>query len=833
MKGLHHPYGSLNGRREDRKQEYEYSPLLNDEKYGYVITNHDNRKHRTLMMAWAIVVMVASYFVLSRSSTPLTVFKTSNIDNNNNNNNNNILPIESPEEWIKELPSSESIKNFLHVYASEPHLAGSQKDRHLAEWTRDMFIEFGIVDSTIETYYPVLNYPKSRQLSLLNGTEALYEAGLKEDDKDTTPTFHGYSGDGNVTAPVIYVNYGTLEDFQLLVDKDIKVKGNIALIRSGEISRGQKIRAAEAYGCVGVLIYSDPSDLPSETFGLWQSTTVERGTAHYYITPGDPTSPGYASTSENITRIALEDSETVPQIPSLPISWKDAIPFLNATHELGIQIPEWKGDLLNIGYYTGPSQLEVNLININDNQIRPIWNVIGRIDGAEEPDRVIILGNHRDSWSYGAIHPSSGSASLLELVRVFGKLLESGWRPRRTIIFASWDAKEYGAVGSTEWVEEHQEWLGTSAVAYLNVDTAVSGTEFNAEASPLLYRLLYEVTGSIIDPKTSLTVLEAWSTRHLQNYFEDLTLPDDHTVLKKHKHKHKHHKHNRDDIDLTLIKPLGGASDHVPFFHHAGISSLSFGFHGDYDVFHSSVDSIELIEDYVDPTYEYHQSLVKIWGLLAYRLSSDIIIPIYPLDYIQQLSVYVDHLESIYHNSTTPEPTDPSDGDDGDNNCKSLFVEMKKKHKNKKKHHEDDDNEGDDDEEKDLFLPKMATSLKRLEEEGAHLEHKTSKVYKKLAQDKVSNKVWRHVDKINDRIALFERAFINLAELEDQQWYRHIVYTPADWADSEGQILPSLHQALESKNKDNILYAEEKLVASLEIAQLILKGDYEDVADLS
>ncbi|KAI9303011.1 hypothetical protein BJ944DRAFT_166177, partial [Cunninghamella echinulata] len=671
-----------------------------------------------------------------------------------------------------ELPSSESIKNFLHVYASESHLAGSQKDRHLAEWTRDKFIEFGIVDSTIETYYPVLNYPKSRQLSLLNGTETLYEAGLKEDDKDATPTFHGYSGDGNVTAPVIYVNYGTLEDFQLLVDKNIKVKGNIALIRSGEISRGQKIRAAEAYGCVGVLIYNDPSDLSSETFGLWQSTTVERGTAHYYITPGDPTSPGYASTSENITRIALEDSETVPHIPSLPISWKDAIPFLNATHELGIQIPEWKGDLFNIGYYTGPSQLEVNLININDNQIRPIWNVIGRIDGAEEPDRVIILGNHRDSWSYGAIHPSSGSASLLELVRVFGKLLESGWRPRRTIIFASWDAKEYGAVGSTEWVEEHQEWLGTSAVAYLNVDTAVSGTDFNAEASPLLYRLLYEVTGSIIDPKTSLTVLEAWST-----------------LLKK----HKHHKHNREDIDLTLIKPLGGASDHVPFFHHAGISSVSFGFHGDYDVFHSNEDSIELIEDYVDPTYEYHQSLVKIWGLLAYRLSNDIIIPIYPLDYIQQLSVYVDRLESIYHNSTTPEPTDPSD---------------------------------------DLFLPKMATSLKRLEEEGAHLEHKTSKVYKKLAHDKVSNKVWRHVDKINNRIALFERAFINLAELEDQQWYRHIVYTPAEWADSEGQILPGLQQALESKNKDNILYAEEKLVASLEIAQLILKGDYEDVADL-
>ncbi|KAI8336279.1 hypothetical protein BC941DRAFT_461727 [Chlamydoabsidia padenii] len=739
-------------------------------------------------------------------------------------------PLDSPEEWIKGLPSSDSIKGFFHSYASESHLAGSEKDRRLAEWTRDMFIQFGIINTSIETYYPLLNYPKSRYLSLMDEKNlTLFEASLKEDDDEkATPTFHGYSGDGDVTAPVVYVNYGTLNDFQYLYDHNIDVNGSIALVRSGGgVSRGLKVRAAERFGCVGVLIYPDPSDQPSDgnayPNGPWRSSSsVERGTVHYLsLLAGDPSTPGYASL-ENTTRLSLNETDTVPQIPSLPISWDDATSFLNATQQLGLQIPEWQGGIPDIGYYSGPSQHLVHLVNINDYQVKPVWNVIGRIDGTEEPDRVILLGNHRDAWSYGGADPSSGSASLLELVRIFGVLMESGWRPRRTIMFASWDAGSYGSIGSTEWVENHKEWLDDVAVAYLNVDMAVSGTHFAAQSSPLLHRLLYDVTSSVIDPSTSRSVLEAWAAFDTGNPLftnlseEDVT-PD--PLNKKKKHHHHHHKEGQ-GMDFDMIKPLGAGSDYVAFFHHVGISSLSMGFYGDYGVYHSNDDSIHWMENFGDPTYEYHQTLVKIWGLLALRLSNDVILPMYPLDYTHKIAQHISYLESLYHHNNDTSP--PSDGGDDLPPCNPSPPEITKKHKQKKNKHKKHNKE---------FLPILSTALHDLQHTSKKFEHKINKVYRKLGQVQISSKVGRRIEKLNARVSQFERVFIHLDGLQGRPWYRHMVYAPGEWAGYQSEPLPGLSTAFESNQEHDIQLAEGQLATALEIARQLLKGHYE-VEDL-
>ncbi|KAI8086318.1 uncharacterized protein BX664DRAFT_335510 [Halteromyces radiatus] len=802
------PYGSMMNDQYDDQQRYHppchhhpyHLPLLINEKMSS-FQRHQKKKQHMLMTAWAFVVMVASYFVLTHSPTPSSVFLSSST----------IKSLDNPEEWIKELPSSDSIKNFVHSYASNVHLAGSEKDRQLAEWTLEKWMEFGISSASIETYWPLLNLPISRKLSLLSSEKvSLFDATLDEKG-DANPTFHGYSGDGNVTAPVTYVNYGTLEDFQLLHDNNITVNGTIALVRSGFIPHGLKVRAAQHFGCLGVLVYTDPSDQPSDgdTFpnGPWRSSSsVERDTVLYSsLLVGDPSTPGYASV-ENATHLLLNETNTVPHIPSLPISWDDATPFLKATEPFGIKVPEWKGSIPNVDYCSGPSQLLVHMVNINEYKPTPVWNVIGRIDGTEEPDRVILLGNHRDAWSYGAADPSSGAASLLETVRVFGVLLKNGWRPRRTIMFASWDAGAYGSIGSTEWVEHHKEWLDDVAVAYIDVGMAVSGTKFTAQSSPLLHRLLYDVTSSVVDPKTSLSVLEAWSLSSNTSY-----LHDENTLTMKKK-----------ENEFSLIEPLDAESDYAAFFHHIGISSMSIGFRGDYDVRHSHEDSIEWMEKFGDPTYEYHQTLVKIWGLLALRLSDDIILPMYPVDYVHQLEKHISLLESLYHHDNDDDlPDDDDDDDDDDDNDGDQIpceppVMIKKKHKNKKK------------EKQDIFLPKLVTALHDLKHTSKKFEHKSAKVMKKLGQVRISSKVGRKIEKLNARMSQFERVFINLDGFAGRSWYRHMVYAPGEWTGYQTMVLPSLIAAFESQEEQDVEKAEEHLANTLVIARRLLKGRYEN-----
>lgn len=681
--------------------------------------------------------------------------------------------LSNPEKVILDLPSNKSVRDYLKTYTSEAHLAGTVNDKKQAEWTRDQLESFGL-ETRIDTYWPLLNYPISHRLALISGPENLrFEAKLTEDpvDEDETskdpnviPTFHGYSKNGTVQGRIVYANYGRLEDFQFLKDKGIDLNGTIALMRYGGNFRGLKVRVAELYGCAGALIYSDPIDdgplnkdnasNPAESYprGPWRSkSSAQRGSVQYLsLVAGDPLTPGYPAT-ENATRIKPEDSPGLAKIPSLPLSWEDALPILKATQGLGVRgEKDWSGGLEEVDYFSGPTEGEAILTNHVENKVTPIWNVISRIEGAQEPDKAIILGNHRDAWVYGGVDPSSGSASLLELARVFGELLKTGWRPRRTIIFASWDAEEYGLVGSTEWVEDNQDWLSKEAAVYINVDTAVSGPHFDAQASPSLNRVLYNVVSDIPDPRTGKTVFDAWRADH-----------------------------NLSDNENPKIGQLGSGSDFVAFLDHLGIASINLGFNGDYGVYHSNYDSFHWMEKFGDPEFLYHQTLVKLWGLLALRLADSAVLPLYPSDYSAELVKYAEKLTEFAAPHTFPEL--------------------------------------------ERAIDKLQKTTRRFEHKRQRLENRLSE-YKSL--DDIPSVLAKRLAKVNNRLTFFERGFIDPEGIQDRNWFKHVVYAPGLWTGYSSQVFPGIADGINAKDYTQARYAEERAAWAILRASRRLKDDY-------
>lgn len=662
--------------------------------------------------------------------------------------------------------------DYLKIYTSEAHLAGTKTDKKQAEWTLDQFESFGL-DTKIDTYWPLLNYPISHRFALVTGPKHLrYEAKLTEDpveedetsrDPNVVPTFHGYSKNGTVTGRVVYANYGRVEDFQFLKDQGIQLEGTIALVRYGGSFRGLKVRAAEVFGCVGALIYSDPIDdgplnkdnssNPAESYpdGPWRSkSSAQRGSVQYLsLIAGDPLTPGYAATKD-APRIKPEDSIGLAKIPSLPLSWEDALPLLKATQGLGVVgKQDWAGGLEDVDYFSGPTEGEAILVNHVENKITPIWNVIARIEGAEEPDKAIILGNHRDAWVYGAVDPSSGSAVLLELARTFGQLLKTGWRPRRTIVLASWDAEEYGLVGSTEWVEDYKDWLNKDGAVYINVDVAVAGPHLAAEASPSLNHLIYTITSEIEDPNSGKTLYDAWIANSGANA-----------------------------EGKPIIGQLGSGSDFVGFLDHVGVASINLGFQGEYGVYHSNYDSFHWMEKFGDPQFLYHQTMVKLWGLLAVRLADSPVLPIHPSDYSAELLSYADTLASYAAPHT---------------------------------------------------FPKLTEALEKLEKTARRFEHKRQRLEARLAEyeslDKVPIKLLDRLNRLNYRLTKFERGFIDQQGIQGREWFKHVVYAPGLWTGYSSQVFPAIADGIDAKDFTQARHAEERAALSILQAAEWLKAD--------
>ncbi|KAF4029774.1 Transferrin receptor-like dimerization domain [Phytophthora infestans] len=525
------------------------------------------------------------------------------------------------------------IRKFHGAYASVPHPAGSHQDYKTALFTAEQFESFGLKAEIVE-YYPLLSLPIHRKLSILAPSEAARELNLTEatipgdsctSNEDALPPYLGYSASGNVTASVVYVNYARPVDFQWLRDHNVTLEGKIALVRYGGNFRGLKVMLAEQHGMAGVLIYSDPLDDgyaqgPVYPEGPWRPEgSFQRGSVQYNsIYGGDPLTPGFPSLPGE-PYLSQEECKTIPHIPALPLSYGQARYILESLR--GEKAPElWQGALAlsNGGYFVGDDEATVlNLDVAMDNSIGPIWDVIGTIEGAEEPEQMVIIGNHRDAWVCGAVDPSSGSAVMLEIARGLGYLLKEGWRPRRTLVIASWDGEELGLLGSTEFAEDHAELLKKQAVAYVNVDNVV-GSFVSSGGTPSIANFL-QATAQLIPGNAfhgvdvTESLYEQWVSQTAIRRSSLAAGADDGTLAPEH-----------------LLQFLGSGTDFTAFYQHLGIISANLGYtvgSATYGTYHSTMDSIPYVESVGDPHYATHTTMAKWWGLITLRLVDSAIVP--------------------------------------------------------------------------------------------------------------------------------------------------------------------------------------------------------------
>ncbi len=421
------------------------------------------------------------------------------------------------------IPSPTLAGQELKILTAAPHIAGSKEDFATAQFVAQKFRDAGL-ETKIVPYRVMMNTPNKVQVTafgrdgrqLMSGpTPEHVSDDLYQDDKRIATAYNAYSPSGDVTAEVVYANYGTPKDFAELAAKHISVKGKIVIIRYGKNFRGVKAYVAQQHGAAGVIIYSDPADDGYYQGDIYPDgpyrpeSAVQRGSIQYLFKyPGDPTTPGFASTSNLPAdkRIPLDGAANQPKIPSTPLSYRDAAPILQALG--GPESPHsWQG-ALPFTYHMGPGPVKVHLLLQEDYALHTIWDVIGKIPGTQYPNQPVIVGNHRDAWVFGAVDPNSGTAAMLEAVHGISALLQSGWKPKRTLIFASWDGEEEGLLGSTEWTEDHAEMLA-HAVAYFNVDVGVSGPTFDAQAVPSLKPFVVNIAKEVPSPLGG-SVYDAW-----------------------------------------------------------------------------------------------------------------------------------------------------------------------------------------------------------------------------------------------------------------------------------------------------------------------------------
>ncbi len=519
------------------------------------------------------------------------------------------------EQDFLAVPDAKLAGQHLKILTSEPHMAATPGDRRSAEYVAQRFRAAGL-ETEIVPYRVLLNAPVQERVEAWDADGHLLMTGPHEErldgvsqpvDTRITMPFNSSSGSGDVTAEAVYGNYCRLEDFQHLEAIHVPVRGHIVLCRYGSNFRGVKVYLAEQRGAAGVLLYSDPADDGLGRGELWPNgpwrpdTGVQRGSVQYLFRyPGDPETPGVASTP------ALPDSERLPNITGpkgaqpaivcLPLSAREARPILAGL--LGQQVPQgWQGGY-NFSYRYGGG-VRIHILSRQNYQRRTIWDVIGRVRGARFPNEWVVAGNHRDAWVYGAVDPSSGTAAMLETVHGVGELLHRGWHPRRTIVFASWDAEEQGLIGSTEWVEQHAQTMD-HAVAYFNMDVAVAGPDFTASATPSLKEFVRGVTHVVPSPQGG-TVYQQWS-RHNANA-------------------------DTNPGDEVRLGELGSGSDFTPFFEHAGVPSTDLGSDGPYGVYHSAFDSYAWYVQNADPHFFYLQQMARLFGLEVLRMDGELALP--------------------------------------------------------------------------------------------------------------------------------------------------------------------------------------------------------------
>jgi N-acetylated-alpha-linked acidic dipeptidase len=556
------------------------------------------------------------------------------------------------EALLLSLPDAAKVEEHARVLTEEPHVAGTPENARVERYIADRFREAGL-EVEMKSYDVYMGYVKHALLEQIAPEPKLLtrpEEGVPEDKDASDPraalNWNAYSPSCDLTREVVYVNHARPEDFAALDRLGVSVKDRLVLARYYRGYRGGKAQEAEKRGAAGIIFYSDPMEdgyYRGDVYphGPWgPDSHFQRGaTAYDYIVPGDPLTPGWASLP-GARRIAPREAANLPRIPSIPISWRDALVVFRSL--AGPAVPRgWQGGL-PLTYHVGPGPSRLHLKIDASFERRAITDVIGVLRGSDEPEKIVLLGNHHDAWVYGAVDPVSGTAAMLELARVAGELKRRGFPPRRTLVFGNWDAEEWTLTGSTEWGEERKDDLAKNGVACLNIDSAASGPNFQASAVPTMRRMISEALRDVRDPKSG----EDLFTVTLRDDEEEAFTP----IYNAPAVEHRAHRINYDI--------LGSGSDYTVFFNHIGMPSLDAGFDGPYGVYHSVLDNYFWMSRLGDPGFLYHTAMVRIWGLLAYRTANADILPFEESAYPADVKTYLDDLEKGAGAARLPDLTD-------------------------------------------------------------------------------------------------------------------------------------------------------------------------------
>ena len=668
------------------------------------------------------------------------------------------------EALILALPDAARVEGHARVLTSEPHVAGTPENEKVARYIFDRFKEAGL-ETAMKTYRVYLGYVKSALLEQVEPEPKRLtnpEEGGSEDKDAADPraalTWNAYSPSCDLTREVVYVNYARPEDFEALDRLGVQVKNRLVLARYFNGYRGGKAQEAEKRGAAGIIFYGDPMEdgyFRGDVYphGPWgPDSHVQRGAVVYdYIVPGDPLTPGWPSLP-GAKRISPQEAQILPRIPAVPSSWRDALVVLK--NLAGPAVPGgWQGGL-PLTYHLGPGPSRLHLKIEASFETRPITDVIGVLRGSEQPDEMILLGNHHDAWVYGAVDPSSGTATMLELARVAGELKRRGFPPRRTLVFGNWDAEEWTLTGSTEWGEERRDDLARHGVVCLNVDSSCAGPNFQASAVPTLRRLISETLRDVPDPRSGADLYSATLAAAEKDGFKSTyNAPS----VEKH-------------ARAVTYDILGSGSDYTVFFNHIGIPSLDAGFDGPYGVYHSALDNYFWMSRFGDPGFKYHTAMVRVWGLLAYRVANADILPFEESPYPEDVKKYLDDLE------TGARGGPPSARDAGGSGALPDPSDLR-------------------------------AALQEWEKAAADLD---AKVAAALAGARGTPET---LAQVNAMLMKTERALLSPAGIPKRPWFRHLIYAPLPSYAAE--TLPGLREAVQENDRPRARSQAKALAAAL------------------
>jgi N-acetylated-alpha-linked acidic dipeptidase len=669
--------------------------------------------------------------------------------------------------------SPAELRSWMEQLTSAPNHVGSAHDKANAEFILKKFREWGW-DASIEEFTVLYPTPRQEAVELIAPTH--FAAKLREPQvsgdatsekvQDELPPYNVYGADGDVTAELVYVNQGMPDDYKELERRNLSVKGRIVIARYGGGWRGLKPKLAYEHGAVGCLIYSDPRDdgySAGDTYprgGYRPRDAVQRGSVQdLTLYSGDPLTPGAGSTP-GVKRLALKDAGTILKIPLLPIAYADAEPLLAALG--GAVAPAtWRG-ALPLTYHLGPGPAKVHLKVLSDWHQKPLYDVIARIRGAEEPDHWIIRGNHHDAWVFGAADPFSGHVALMAEAKAIGKLVKGGWKPRRTLVYASWDGEEPGLLGSTEWVEAHAAELKAHAVLYINSDMNSRGT-LDVEGSHALQHFVNEAARDVKDPETGASVqARSLAVRRIAEYEAGRVL----------------------DAGAELpLGALGSGSDYTPFLQHLGVSSLNVEFHGeaDYGVYHSAYDSFDHFRRFVDPSFQYGIALAQVAGRIVLRAAQADILPTVESDFAASVAGYDEELHKLIDGMRlrSGELSKLLDG-----GVFQLAMDPRLPRSAPPRV----------DEVPYLSFADLDNAVERLRVSAGAFDAR----YKRLVADEDAPNQGR----LNAALAEVEQALTDPHGLPGREWYRHMIYAPGMHTGYGAKTLPGIREAIEERRWD-------------------------------